>query len=100
MPRGVRTPRIPDPALDGHAIGARIRRARQARQWTLERLAEVAGLSASTVASFECGGRLPSLDSAVRLSRALGKSLSYLIDGTWSDAWRKKGSFRSGHEGD
>jgi len=98
MPRGVPATRIPDPVLDGRAIGARIRRARKARKWTLEKLSTVSGLAVGTLSTFECGARVPSLIAAVRISRALGKSLSYLIDGRWSDAWAKRGSFGSGQQ--
>ncbi|RNE67378.1 helix-turn-helix domain-containing protein [Cryobacterium tepidiphilum] len=62
------------------AIGARIKNERQARRWTLDRLAEVAGLSRRTVVAMEQGAANPSVGSLLRISDALGIGLPALVE--------------------
>lgn len=76
------------PRLDARAIGKRIRRARKARCWSLQNLADKSHLAKSTVASIECGARIPERDSAVAISFALRRTLDYLILGKRSRSGR------------
>lgn len=61
-------------------IGARVRRERQARQWTLDRLAHVAGLSRRMVVNVEQGAVNPSVGTLLRVSDALGVGLPELVE--------------------
>ena len=54
------------------AIGARVRQVRQSRQWTLDQLAEVAGVSRRMVVNVEQGAANPSVGTLLRISDALG----------------------------
>lgn len=60
-------------------VGPRLRAARQARGWTLERLAERAGMSASTLSRLESGKRQASLELLVPLTRQLGIRVDDLL---------------------
>ena len=62
------------------AIGARVRQARQARRWTLDRLAEAAGVSRRLVIDVERGGANPSLGTLLKLGDALGIGLPALVE--------------------
>lgn len=53
-------------------IGARVKQERQARGWTLDQLAEAAGVSRRMVVSVEQGDVNPSVGTLLRLSEALG----------------------------
>ena len=57
------------PALSS-AIGERVRQERLARRWTLDRLAEVAGVSRRMVVNVEQGAANPSVGTLLRLSDA------------------------------
>ncbi|HEX5333328.1 MAG TPA: XRE family transcriptional regulator [Cellulomonas sp.] len=61
-------------------IGARVRQARQSRRWTLDHLAEVAGVSRRMVVSVEQGSVNPSIGTLLRLSAALGVGLPSLVE--------------------
>jgi transcriptional regulator with XRE-family HTH domain len=70
---------------DSGGIGPRVRAARERLGWTREALAFHAGVSWSAIAQVESGRRTnlrPSTLSA--LSRALGVSIDYLVEGTLS----------------
>jgi transcriptional regulator with XRE-family HTH domain len=54
---------------------------REARNWTQERLAEHAELDRSYIAGIEAGLRNPSIESIWRVSKALGVTLSTLLEG-------------------
>lgn len=58
----------------------RIRSLRQARGWSLDRLAERAFLSPSTLSRIETGHRRISLDQLTSLARALGTTLDQLVE--------------------
>lgn len=73
MPRKVRRETI------AATFGRQIRRLRDHRGWTQERLAEEANLDRSYVAGIEVGGRNPSLKALARLADALNISLSELF---------------------
>ena len=61
-------------------IGTRIREERQARRWTLDRLADSAGVSRRMVVNVEQGTVNPSVGTLLRISDALGVGLPVLVD--------------------
>jgi len=61
-------------------IGARVRVERQARRWTLDQLAEVAGVSRRMVVNVEQGAVNPSVGTLLRISDALGIGLPALVE--------------------
>jgi transcriptional regulator with XRE-family HTH domain len=61
------------------AIGGRVRQERQARHWTLDRLAEAAGVSRRMVINVEQGAANPSVGTLLRISDALGVGLPALV---------------------
>jgi transcriptional regulator with XRE-family HTH domain len=62
------------------AIGHRVRQERQSRRWTLDRLAESAGVSRRMVVSVEQGAVNPSVGTLLRISDALGIGLPALVE--------------------
>jgi len=62
------------------AIGARVRHERQARRWTLDRLAEAAGVSRRMLVNVEQGAANPSVGTLLRISDALGVGLPALVE--------------------
>jgi transcriptional regulator with XRE-family HTH domain len=62
------------------AIGARVKQERQARRWTLDRLAKAAGVSRRMVVNVEQGAANPSVGTLLRLSDALGIGLPSLVE--------------------
>ena len=60
------------------AIGARVREERQARHWTLDQLADAAGVSRRTLVSVEQGTVNPSVGTLLGISDALGIGLPAL----------------------
>ena len=62
------------------AIGARVKRERRARQWTLDQLAEAAGVSRRAVVNVEQGAANPSVGTLLRISDALGIGLPALVE--------------------
>jgi transcriptional regulator with XRE-family HTH domain len=68
-----------DTAELARAIGLRVRRERQARRWTLDQLASVAGVSRRAVVNVEQGAANPSVGTLLRLSDALGIGLPALV---------------------
>ena len=61
-------------------LGARLRSARQERGWTLDDLAERAGMSASTLSRLESGKRQASLELLLPLTRQLGIRIDDLLE--------------------
>ena len=61
------------------AIGARIREERQGRHWTLDQLADAAGVSRRTLFSVEQGTVNPSVGTLLGISDALGVGLPALV---------------------
>lgn len=57
-------------------LGRQIRLARTERGWTLRELSEVSSVSVSQLSSIERGTHLPSVESLVAISNALGSSPS------------------------
>lgn len=62
------------------AIGGRVRLKRQARGWTLDRLADAAGVSRRMLVNVEQGAANPSVGTLLRISDALGIGLPALVD--------------------
>jgi transcriptional regulator with XRE-family HTH domain len=62
------------------AIGARVKQERQARGWTLDRLAEAAGVSRRLLVNVEQGAANPSVATLLRISDALGIGLPALVE--------------------
>lgn len=61
------------------AIGAKVRAERQAREWTLDQLAENSGVSRRMLINVEQGSANPSVTTLLRLSDALGIGLQALV---------------------
>lgn len=61
-------------------IGGRVRQERQARQWTLDQLAEVSDVSRRMLINIEQGVANPSIGILLKLSDALGVGLSALVE--------------------
>lgn len=68
-----------DTAALAEAIGGRVRQERQSRGWTLDQLAEVAGVSRRMVVNVEQGAANPSVGTLLRISDALGVGLPALV---------------------
>ena len=62
------------------AIGVRVRQERQSRRWTLDQLAEAAGVSRRMVVTVEQGAANPSVGTLLRISDALGVGLPALVE--------------------
>lgn len=62
------------------AIGVRMKQERSSRGWTLDQLAQSAGVSRRMVVNVEQGSVNPSVGTLLRLSDALGVSLPALVE--------------------
>jgi transcriptional regulator with XRE-family HTH domain len=62
------------------AIGARVKHERLSRDWTLDQLAEVAGVSRRMLINVEKGATNPSVGTLLRISDALGVGLPALVE--------------------
>src|SRR6476469_9395077 len=62
------------------AIGARVKQERQSRGWTLDQLAESAGVSRRMLVNVEQGAANPSVGTLLRISDALGVGLPALVE--------------------
>lgn len=69
-----------DTAALAVAIGARVKRERQARGWTLDQLAAAAGVSRRMLINVEHGTVNPSVGTLLRISDALGVGLPALVE--------------------
>ena len=65
----------------GQKLGKRIRSIRQRKEWTLEKLAERAGMHVTYLSSIERGHRNPTLNVLASLARGLAVTLSDLLVG-------------------
>lgn len=70
------------------AIGVKVRGERQAREWTLDRLAKAAGVSRRMIINVEQGSANPSVTTLLRLSDALGIGLQALVEVPQAKAMR------------
>lgn len=61
-------------------IGSRVRQERQSRSWTLDQLADRAGVSRRMIVSVEQGTVNPSLGTLLRISEALQVGLPVLVE--------------------
>ncbi|MDQ4137329.1 MAG: helix-turn-helix domain-containing protein, partial [Actinomycetota bacterium] len=61
-------------------IGARVRSERQSRRWTLDHLAELAGVSRRMLVNVEQGSTNPSVGTLLKISDALGVGLPALVE--------------------
>lgn len=77
-------------------VGQRLRAARHDRGWTLEDLAERAGISASTLSRLESGKRQASLELLVPLTRQLGIRIDDLLNPVVADPRIRLRSMRRG----
>jgi transcriptional regulator with XRE-family HTH domain len=66
----------PDPQI---TIGARLRGLRKAHRYSIRRLAQAAGVSASLVSDIERGKVEPSISTLKRLATTLGTTLAYFF---------------------
>src|SRR3954465_10602932 len=62
------------------AIGVRIKGERQTRRWTLDQLAEAAGVSRRMLVNVEQGAANPSGGTLLRIRAALGVGLPALVE--------------------
>ncbi|GAA3269647.1 helix-turn-helix transcriptional regulator [Paenarthrobacter aurescens] len=62
------------------AIGARVKQERQSRGWTLDQLADAAGVSRRMIINVEQGAANPSVGTLLRISDALGVGLPSLVE--------------------
>ena len=62
------------------AIGARVRQERHSLRWTLDQLAEAAGVSRRMLVNVEGGTANPSVATLLRISDALGVGLPALVE--------------------
>lgn len=69
-----------DEAAALESVGPRLRALRQRRGTTLTQLAEITGISVSTLSRLESGGRKPTLELLLPLARAHQVSLDELVD--------------------
>ncbi|WP_432974691.1 helix-turn-helix domain-containing protein [Dactylosporangium sp. CA-233914] len=70
----------PGTAALASAIGLRVKQERQSRRWTLDQLAEVAGVSRRMLINVEQGAANPSVGTLLRISDALGVGLPALVE--------------------
>ena len=76
MPPRRTGPKVPEAIL----FGARVRKLREARDWTQERLAEESGLNTVQISHIENGRNEPKLRTILWLAKALGVRAGELID--------------------
>lgn len=69
-----------DAQLLARAIGARVKHERKTRGWTLDRLADTAGISRRMLINVEQGVANPSVATLLHLSEALGVGLPALVE--------------------
>ena len=63
------------------ALGRNVRRQREAKEFTQEKLAEKSGLDPTYISDIERGRRNPGIKNVARLAKALGLSTSDLCKG-------------------
>lgn len=66
---------------NSNSFGDRLRDARQKAGMTQKELAEIIGVSPSSISKFENGDCLPNGDMLIRFSTVLGESINMLISG-------------------
>lgn len=63
-------------------FGERMCRARMAKDWTVEKLADVIGVTENIITDYENGSKTPDSPMANRIAYALDVSIYYLLFGT------------------
>ena len=67
-------------------VGSRLRSLRRSKGWSLDNLADRAGIGASTISRLETGQRRMALDQLVELARALDTTADELLAGEKEEA--------------
>ena len=62
------------------ALGAKVAMARAERGWSLQQLANRAGLSPAAIHKIEQGGMVPTITTLLKLASALGRPVSYFVE--------------------
>ena len=62
-------------------IGSNIREVRQKRRYSQEKLAELCGISNTTLSAYENSKKIPNLTTVAKISRSLGVSIERLYYG-------------------
>lgn len=68
--------------MNSKQFGARLAILREQKQFSISRLAAMAGIDYMQISRYETGRTQPSFDSAVRIASVLGVSLDELAGGT------------------
>jgi transcriptional regulator with XRE-family HTH domain len=68
-----------DPVLA--ALGQNVRKTREAKQFTQEKLAEFSGLDPTYISGIERGQRNPGIKNVARIAKALGLTTGELCEG-------------------
>jgi transcriptional regulator with XRE-family HTH domain len=61
-------------------LGAKVARARAERGWSLQQLADRAGVSPAAIHKVEKSGMTPTITSLMKIAAALGKSVSHFVE--------------------
>jgi len=61
-------------------IGGKLAKARAERGWSLQQLADRAGVSPAAVHKIEKSGITPTIATLMKIAAALGKSVGYFVD--------------------
>lgn len=69
---------MPDPQTDRQTLGSRIRIWRKRRNLSQVRLADLAGITQSTLSNYENGRREPAVSTLIRIAEVLDVSLDEL----------------------
>jgi transcriptional regulator with XRE-family HTH domain len=72
-------------------FGKQLQRVRQAANLSQAKLAKAAGIPVGTLRNLEQGRRIPRLDTAMKLARALGVSIDELTGDGGAEEKRKRG---------
>jgi transcriptional regulator with XRE-family HTH domain len=62
------------------ALGAKVAHARAERGWSLQQLADRAGMSAAAIHKVEKSGMTPTITSLMKIAGALGKSVGFFVE--------------------
>ena len=71
-------------------VGERIKKVREAKGWTQEKLADESKVSRGFLSEVEKHGKNISLDLLLRIANALGASVGYLATGEGEHLWERK----------
>jgi transcriptional regulator with XRE-family HTH domain len=61
-------------------LGSKVAHARAERGWSLQQLADRAGMSPAAIHKVEKSGMTPTITSLMKIAAALGKSVSYFVE--------------------